>query len=127
MSLLDDIKLLIKDCVHQPDGLGNPMIDQHDADRYVRYLTLLDDIALEVDRRCSADNMELDDLCAVPMRHVGRCPVCGFDQTEGKSVDIDGGTATQECYCLKCDAKWYNTYTLRETTITWTTSPEQST
>ena len=39
------------------------------------------------------------------------CPVCQSTQLEGSSVDIDGGTASQEIWCKTCGASWNDTYT----------------
>lgn len=40
------------------------------------------------------------------------CPVCGSDDLDGGSVDIDAGTATQEVVCLECLSSWTDVYTL---------------
>ena len=42
----------------------------------------------------------------------GNCPVCGKHNLEGESVDIDGGSATQEMYCTDCESSWTDMYTL---------------
>ena len=122
MTILNEIRTLIKDCVDLPDDLGCPILTQAEAKRYLRLLDqLILRIALEPPpAKNNTDSKIADD-------RVNRCPACGFDQIEGKSVDIDGRTATQECSCLRCNTKWLDTYTLRETTILWNTSLEQST
>jgi transcription elongation factor Elf1 len=40
------------------------------------------------------------------------CPVCGFDQVDGGSVEIDGTQARQSVTCLECDASWTDVYEL---------------
>lgn len=42
-----------------------------------------------------------------------RCPICGAkDSIIGHGVDINEGTASQECHCVKCDGSWYDNYKL---------------
>lgn len=43
----------------------------------------------------------------------GRCPACRSAETEGHSIEIDGGCALQEMTCLACNATWNATYRLR--------------
>ncbi|MGR5347467.1 hypothetical protein [Vibrio mediterranei] len=40
------------------------------------------------------------------------CPVCQSAEIEGKSVDIEGKTAVQQCFCHDCEATWEDTYQL---------------
>lgn len=40
------------------------------------------------------------------------CPVCGSDQIEGGSIDIDNGMAYQNCYCNDCQEEWTDEYSL---------------
>ncbi len=40
------------------------------------------------------------------------CPVCGFNQIEGSSIEVDGGGASQDIHCLKCGSTWTDTYIL---------------
>jgi hypothetical protein len=42
------------------------------------------------------------------------CPVCGSDETEGRSYDPEGHSdlVSQEMYCLVCESQWYNYYKL---------------
>lgn len=41
------------------------------------------------------------------------CPFCGADDIQGNGgVDIDSGSASQECSCLACDATWHDQYRL---------------
>lgn len=42
----------------------------------------------------------------------GNCPVCGKDNVEGSSVEIDSGIASQEIYCVDCHSSWTDQYTL---------------
>lgn len=34
------------------------------------------------------------------------CPFCGFDQTEGGSISIEGNNAFQDMGCLNCEKQW---------------------
>jgi uncharacterized protein YbaR (Trm112 family) len=36
----------------------------------------------------------------------GTCPVCNSTLVEGKGVEIEGGSATQEVVCLDCGSSW---------------------
>jgi len=49
------------------------------------------------------DHCEKDGRC---------CPFCGFEETEGSSVETGGGHATQEMSCLVCDGEWEDQYKL---------------
>jgi hypothetical protein len=40
------------------------------------------------------------------------CPVCGCDEIEGDSVDIQGAYAVQEVRCLQCEHSWSDVYKL---------------
>ena len=42
----------------------------------------------------------------------GNCPVCGKDNIEGSSVEIDSGIASQEIFCNDCESSWTDQYTL---------------
>ena len=37
-------------------------------------------------------------------------PDCKDKSTEGGFVEIDGNTANQKCYCVKCGRSWTNIY-----------------
>ena len=41
-----------------------------------------------------------------------KCPACGSIELEGRSINIDGGTATQGMSCLDCCATWEDVYKL---------------
>ena len=40
------------------------------------------------------------------------CPLCSFDQLEGDSCEIDGGTMRQQIICSNCETTWYDVYKL---------------
>ncbi len=40
------------------------------------------------------------------------CPQCKSNAVEGDGVEITAGGASQECYCLDCDATWIGLYEL---------------
>ena len=40
------------------------------------------------------------------------CPMCGDDNIEGESVQIDGGVAWQEITCSACLSTWNDVYNL---------------
>lgn len=40
------------------------------------------------------------------------CPCCESEEIEGREVDIDAGTATQQVVCNQCHASWVDQYTL---------------
>jgi len=42
----------------------------------------------------------------------GVCPVCGSDQVEGGSIDVDGPSAAQSVSCNDCNAEWKDIYQL---------------
>ena len=46
------------------------------------------------------------------------CPECGSEMIEGQEVNIEGPTATQECFCTACYAEWIDSYKLEKVTIT---------
>jgi transcription elongation factor Elf1 len=47
------------------------------------------------------------------LKHKGvRCPYCGSEDIVGESVEIDGGTATQEVDCSACQREWQDVYAL---------------
>lgn len=48
------------------------------------------------------------------MGHYAHCPVCGDDDLDGGFIEIDGDIAWQKVNCLKCDAKWIDTYSLSD-------------
>lgn len=41
-----------------------------------------------------------------------KCPHCGSEDLDGKGVDIDSGTASQEVMCTDCGEGWVDIYTL---------------
>jgi hypothetical protein len=41
-----------------------------------------------------------------------RCPECGSDEIEGDSFVSGGGEASQEMWCLDCDASWEDVHVL---------------
>lgn len=41
-----------------------------------------------------------------------QCPFCGSTEFEGSSVEIEEGGASQEVYCLSCEAAWFDNYRL---------------
>mgnify|MGYP001612083688 CR=1 FL=1 len=43
-----------------------------------------------------------------------KCPYCGSPDITGKSIDVDGSTATQEvgCDANDCGRSWIDVYTL---------------
>lgn len=41
-----------------------------------------------------------------------RCPMCLSDNIEGREINIDQGSAWQECSCLNCHAAWNDVYAL---------------
>lgn len=41
-----------------------------------------------------------------------RCPYCGSEDLDGKGVQIDRGTATQEVMCTDCGNGWTDIYVL---------------
>lgn len=46
-----------------------------------------------------------------------RCPMCNFDQLEGDSCEIDGGTMRQQVICSSCETTWYDIYRLEGTEL----------
>lgn len=41
------------------------------------------------------------------------CPNCGGPHVQGdRSVEVDGGTAWQNCSCTECEATWTDNYKL---------------
>lgn len=48
----------------------------------------------------------------------GGCPVCGSDDIEGGSFDVDGAEASQEVSCKDCHAGWVESYSLSSYFIT---------
>lgn len=40
------------------------------------------------------------------------CPYCESPDIEGGPVEIEGGSAWQQCHCLDCNATWNDVYTL---------------
>lgn len=47
------------------------------------------------------------------LQNYSKCPKCMSDDgIEGGSVEIDAGTATQECWCGECGAEWTDIYKL---------------
>ena len=43
----------------------------------------------------------------------GKCPVCGSDSDiQGGSIQVESGTAWQECECGACHHSWTDTYNL---------------
>lgn len=45
------------------------------------------------------------------------CPFCREPTIEGNSIEIDGGTATQEVGCNNCDKVWTDVYVLSHYTV----------
>lgn len=41
-----------------------------------------------------------------------KCPHCGGTDLDGKGVQIDSGTASQEIMCTDCGEGWFDIYTL---------------
>lgn len=41
-----------------------------------------------------------------------KCPSCEGKNLEGNSVEIDGGTASQEVSCNDCSSEWLDLYEL---------------
>lgn len=112
MSTLDEIRLLIQECTNMPDGLGNPILDKQEAEKYLHELNMLDTAAaINKPRFNQAEDLAINgQLKDAWYECVGACPICGMQQTEGKEVNIEGRTATQECYCLCCSSGWIDTY-----------------
>ena len=42
----------------------------------------------------------------------GVCPACGSPEIEGDSVDFEGPSIFQECWCLDCNQAWVDEYKL---------------
>mgnify|MGYP001419004486 CR=1 FL=1 len=40
------------------------------------------------------------------------CPICGSDEIEGGSVEIDGKICWQSVHCIDCMAEWDDIYEL---------------
>ena len=41
-----------------------------------------------------------------------KCPVCGFEEIEGGSIEVDSGGAYQEMSCPNCYEEWQDVYRL---------------
>ena len=41
-----------------------------------------------------------------------KCPACGSIELEGRSINIEGGSARQGMCCLDCGAFWEDVYKL---------------
>jgi len=47
------------------------------------------------------------------------CPVCGSEQCEGGSVNIEPNRAFQACWCNECGAEWNDVYEFKGCTDIW--------
>lgn len=42
----------------------------------------------------------------------GKCPACGSEEIEGKTVEIEGTQAYQRVRCITCRSRWTDVYVL---------------
>ena len=69
----------------------------------------------ETDIHCARIHFEEDLLQTKIEKAPDVCPDCMSAQVEGKSIDIEGLTARQKCYCLNCEAQWEDVYRYDQT------------